>query len=267
MMNKDNVEDIRTQFTKQADAYAATAQARDEASHMVLVELCQPAPEARVLDVACGPGFLTMAFAGRCREVVGLDATDAMLSMARSEAEKRGMGNVRFEKGIATELPFTSASFDIVSCRAAFHHFPNPGLVLAEMSRVIKTCGKILIADTVTSEDPMEADMHNEIERLCDPTHVKALTATELRNLLRMNRLDIITDLPGRMTYDLDGWILHGGPSAEIEMEIRRRFEEALKKDNTGLRVRVKEGRILFTHQTLVIVAVSKADLSSSSQI
>lgn len=204
-MNKDNIDDIRTQFTKQADAYAATAQARDYASHMMIVELSRPDPEASVLDVACGLGFLTMAFGRRCKEVIGLDATDAMLSMARSEAEKRGMGDVHFEKGIATELPFPSASFDIVSCRAAFHHFPDPELVLAEMSRVVKTGGIILIADIVTSEDPMEADVHNEIERLCDPTHVKALTATEFRNLLRMNQLDIITDLPGRITYDLDG--------------------------------------------------------------
>ncbi len=266
-MNKDNIDDIRTQFTKQASAYAASAQARDEASHMMIVELCQPDPDARVLDVACGPGFLTMAFGRRCKEVIGLDATDAMLSMAMSEAKKRGMGNVRFEKGIATELPFPSASFDIVCCRAAFHHFPDPKLVLAEMSRVVKTGGKIVIADIVTSEDPMEADVHNEIERLCDPTHVKALTAIEFRNLFRLNKLDIITDLPGRITYDLDGWILHGGPTAEIETKIRRRFNEALGKDNTGLRVRFKEGKILFTHQTLVLVAVSTSDPSSSIQL
>lgn len=266
-MNKDNIDDIRTQFTKQADAYAATAQAKDESSHRMIVGLCQPDPDERVLDVACGPGFLTMAFGRRCKEVIGLDATDAMLSMARSEAEKRGMGNVRFERGIATELPFPPASFDIVSCRAAFHHFPAPELVLAEMRRVVKTGGKILIADIVTSDDPMEADVHNEIERLCDPTHVQALTATEFRNLFRLNKLDIVTDFPGRITYDLDEWVLHGGPTAEIETKIRQRFNDALEKDNTGLRVRFKEGKILFTHQTIVLVAVSKADPSSSSQI
>jgi ubiquinone/menaquinone biosynthesis C-methylase UbiE len=260
MMNKDNIDDIRTQFTRQADAYAATAQARDEAAHTMLVEMCGPAPEAYVLDVACGPGFLTMAFARRCAAAVGLDATDAMLSMARAEAEKRGLSHVSFEKGTATALPFAPASFDIVSCRAAFHHFPEPGRVLGEMCRIVKPGGKILIADTVTSEDPIEADKHNEIERLCDPTHVKALTMTEFHELFRTNRLEIITDLPGRISYDLDGWILHGGPTPDIEKEIRRRFEEALKKDRTGLHIRSKEGRILFTHQTLVLVAVSQAD-------
>ena len=212
------------------------------------------------MDVACGPGFLTMAFARRCAAAVGLDATEAMLSMARVEAQKRGLGNVRFEKGVATDLPFAPASFDIVVCRAAFHHFPEPGQVLAEMRRVVKPGGKILTADLVTSEDPKEAEAHNEIERLCDPTHVRALQATEFHELFRKENLDIETEFPGRITYDLDGWILHGGPGPEIEAEIRRRFEGALKQDNTGLRVRSKEGKILFTHQTLVLVAVSRAE-------
>jgi ubiquinone/menaquinone biosynthesis C-methylase UbiE len=264
MMNKDNIDDIRTQFTRQADAYAASAQASDEAAHAKLVEICQPAPEACVLDVACGPGFLTIAFARRCASAVGLDATDAMLSMAMAEAKKRGVGNVRFEKGDATALPFAPASFDIVACRAAFHHFPEPGRVLAEMSRVVKPGGKILTADFLTSEDPIESDVHNEIERLCDPTHVKALTATEFHELYRANGLDIVTELPRRMHYDLDEWILHGGPAPEIEIEIRRRFEGALKRDGTGLHVRSKGEKILFTHQTLLLVAVSKAKASAS---
>jgi ubiquinone/menaquinone biosynthesis C-methylase UbiE len=260
MMSKDNIDDIRTQFTRQADAYAASAQARDEASHTMMVEMCRPEAEGRVLDVACGPGFLTMAFARRCATAVGLDATDAMLSMARAEAVKRGVDNVRFEKGAATALPFAPASFDIVACRAAFHHFPEPGRVLAEMCRVVKPGGKILTADFVTSEDPQEAEAHNEIERLCDPTHVRALQATEFQELFRANRLAIVNELAGRVHYDLDGWILHGGPTPKIEAEIRRRFEKALKQDRTGLRVRNKEGKILFTHQTLVLVAVSRGE-------
>lgn len=255
MMKKDNVDNIRTQFTRQVKAYAESAQARDETAHTMLVEMCKPAAESCVLDVACGPGFLTMAFARYCNSVVGLDATAAMLSIARTEAVKRGMSNVGFEEGLATDIPFPPASFDIVSCRAAFHHFPQPGRVLTEMCRVSKPGGKILIADTVTSEDPREDEVHNAIERLCDPTHVKALSRTEFHQLLQTAELDIVTELPGRITYDLDGWILHGGPSPEVEKEIRRRFDEALKEDKTGLRVRAKEEKILFTHQTLILVA------------
>ena len=254
-MKKDNVDDIRSQFTRQGEAYAETAQARDEAAHTMLVEMLRPTAESHVLDVACGPGFLTMAFARYCASVVGLDATEAMLSMARAESGKRGLSNVRFEEGLATDIPFAPASFDIVSCRAAFHHFPQPEGVLTEMRRVLKPSGKILIADTVTSEDPREDEVHNAIERLCDPTHVKALSRTEFHQLLRTTGLDIVTELPGRITYDLDGWILHGGPSPEIEKEIRRRFDEALKNDKTGLRVRTKGEKILFTHQTLVLIA------------
>ena len=53
----------------------------------------------RSLDVACGPGFLTLAFAKRCAEATGFDATDAFLTLARAEAKERGLANVVFEHG------------------------------------------------------------------------------------------------------------------------------------------------------------------------
>ncbi len=255
-MSEDNIERIRNQFTRQAQAYADSIQARDEAAHARLVELCAPAPDARVLDVACGPGFLTMAFASRCANVVGVDATDAMLNLARAGAARRGVTNVRFERGNATALPFPDSSFDLAVCRAAFHHFPEPGQVLAEMGRVVKPGGKVVTADFLTSEDSAEAAAHNEIERLCDPTHVKALTPTEFRNLYSQNGFKIAVDLPRRMHYELDEWILHGGPSPELEAEIRGRFDEALKQDRTGLHVRREEGKIRFTHQTLLLMGI-----------
>jgi ubiquinone/menaquinone biosynthesis C-methylase UbiE len=257
VMVNDNIENIRAQFTRQAEAYAASVQASDEAAHARVVEICSPALNDRVLDVACGPGFLTMSFALRCATVVGLDATDALLALAQAEAERRGINNVRFERGLATALPFDDASFDIAVCRAAFHHFPEPGRVLSEMSRVIRPDGKIMTADFVTSDDPSEAEAHNEIERLCDPTHVKTLTGTEFRELYRRNGLKIISDLTRKLHYDLDEWIVHGGPVPEIEAEIRLRFQQALKQDGTGLHVRHEEGKIRFTHQTLMIIGVS----------
>jgi ubiquinone/menaquinone biosynthesis C-methylase UbiE len=55
-MSSDHVDQIRNQFTRQAQAYADTAQAKDDDAHSKLVALLAPAPTARVLDVACGPG-------------------------------------------------------------------------------------------------------------------------------------------------------------------------------------------------------------------
>ncbi len=89
-MAGENVDQIRSQFTRQAQAYADTAQAKDDAAHAKLAELVGLRSTDRVLDVACGPGFLTCAFAARCAEAVGVDATDALLDIARANARERG---------------------------------------------------------------------------------------------------------------------------------------------------------------------------------
>jgi len=121
-----------------------------------------------------------------------------------------------------------------------------------------------MTADFVTSEDPREAEVHNGIERLCDPTHVRALTMAEFRELYRLCGLSIIAEYPRRLNNELDEWILHGGPVPEVEAEIRRRFREALQGDETGLRVRDEGGKIRFTHQTLLLVGAPTGEGSPS---
>ena len=98
------VDRIREQFTRQAEAYARMRQATDEGALKGLVALARTAPSDRVLDVACGPAFLTMAFAEACGSAVGLDATDAQLDLARREAERRGLANLSFVSGEAEQL-------------------------------------------------------------------------------------------------------------------------------------------------------------------
>src|SRR5689334_22455048 len=130
---RTHTERIREQFTKQAGVYSEMAQTRDERAMAGLVGLCGARPEHRVLDVACGPGFLTMAFAAVCRSAVGVDATEELLARARSEARARGLSNVEFRSGDAYELAWAAGAFDVAACRAAFHHFVDPPAVLSGM--------------------------------------------------------------------------------------------------------------------------------------
>src|SRR5688572_5378739 len=100
-----HMQKIRDQFTRQAEAYIRMRQTTDEEALGKAVALTGVQSEHRVLDVACGPGFLTMAFARRCAEAVGLDATSVFLSLAREEAERRGLRNIQFHEGDAERLP------------------------------------------------------------------------------------------------------------------------------------------------------------------
>ena len=246
---------IRKQFTRQADAYIRSKQATNVSGLLGLVALSGAKPTDRVLDVACGPGFLTMAFASRCASASGLDATDAFLERARAEAASRGLANIEFRAGDAERLPFPDASFDVVSCRAAFHHFARPEQVLGEMKRVLAANGRIVVADMIADEDPAKAEYRDRIERLCDPSHVRALPASEFERIFAAAELEITARPRSTLHYDVDEWLDHGGPSEPATREIIALFEASLDVDRSGLHVRREDGRLRFSHNAVALVA------------
>jgi ubiquinone/menaquinone biosynthesis C-methylase UbiE len=100
-----------------------------------------------VLEVAPGPGFLAIELAklGSYR-IVGLDISQSFVRIATENAQKAGVA-VTFQQGNASAMPFESASFDLVYCRAAFKNFSEPVQALHEMYRVLKPGGKAVIHD------------------------------------------------------------------------------------------------------------------------
>jgi ubiquinone/menaquinone biosynthesis C-methylase UbiE len=249
-----HLEHIRAQFGRQADAYVRLRHTTDERSLNGLVLLSGADAESRVLDVACGPGFLTMAFAARCRHAVGFDATEPFLAMARAEAEHRGLRNVAFQCGNAEQLPFGSGEFDIAACRAAVHHFARPERVLAEMVRVTAPQGRIVVADFLSSDDPVKAAYHNQMERLCDPTHVRSLTTAELVGLFGGAGLIVRFQTEVTYDYELEEWMAHGGPDAATAAQIRALMEASIDADRSGLNVRRQDGGIWFSHRAVAYV-------------
>jgi ubiquinone/menaquinone biosynthesis C-methylase UbiE len=253
-MADNHLERVRKQFSRTAEAYARLMRGTQAEGLSGLVAVSRAAPSDRVLDVACGPGFLSMEFAKHCAQVVGFDATDAFLELARAEAARRGLSNIRFEDGDAEHLPFQEGTFEIVSCRAAFHHFSRPACVLAEMARVNERAGRIVIADLLGSEDPRQAELHDHIEQLCDPTHVRALPVSEFERMFASAGLRIAFQRRGTLDYDLEEWISHGAPEDRERHEIVSLMESCLADDRAGLRVRRESGRLRFSHQGVAFV-------------
>lgn len=253
-MANEQLERIKQQFTRTADVYTRMKQTNDERVHDALVAVCDPSPNARALDVACGPGFLTLALARRCAEATGFDATDAFLEHARREAKERGQQNVRFQQGNAEALPFDDDAFELVTCRAAFHHFSRPARVLSEMARVIAGGGRVLVADLLGSEDPERAELHDRIERLCDPTHERALPKDEFHALFGAAGLTVVREIQSKLDYDLDEWIAHGAPADAARAEIVSLMESCIEDDAAGLGVRRENGQIRFTHRTAAFI-------------
>ena len=135
--------------------------------------------------MACGPGSVVCAFARRVRRAVGLDATEAMLAQARRLAVASGVDNVAWHRGDVYALPFADGVFDVVSCRFAMHHLQHPAKALAEMVRVCRCGGRVVVCDAVASDDASKAAAFNAMERHRDPSTVEFRPLGFLLDLFR----------------------------------------------------------------------------------
>lgn len=246
---------VQESFTRQAEVYAVTPTVVDPARIERLVEAVDPAPEARMLEVACGPGFLALAFARRCREVIGLDLTDAPLAIAERNRRERGLANVRFERGDADRLPFADGDFDVVVCRFAFHHFEEPGRVLREMARVCRPLGKVGVEDLVSSEHRARGDYQNLFERLRDPSHTRALAPSELLGLFTAARLGLLQLYSGALVQNLERWLANSQTPAGPAAEVRAMIERDGREDLSGTHPYLEDGLWFFRQPTLAVVA------------
>jgi SAM-dependent methyltransferase len=94
-------------------------------------------PRSRLLDIACGPGYVSEAAAARGARPVGLDVAEAMIERAR-----RRCPDLSFVVGDALQLPFPDASFDAVTMNFGILHVSQPQLALAEARRVLVPGGR-----------------------------------------------------------------------------------------------------------------------------
>lgn len=103
-------------------------------------------PGARVLDVACGTGNVTIPLARRGSKVTGLDMTPHLLAEARARAAREGL-RIRFDQGFAETLPYPDGSFDMLVSMFGIMFSPLPATVASEMARVLKPGGRLALAN------------------------------------------------------------------------------------------------------------------------
>jgi SAM-dependent methyltransferase len=226
---------ILDQFTRQAVPFATAPAIRDEAALRLLVEASGAGPDDTVLDVACGPGLVVAAFARAVRHATGIDVTPAMLAQARTLAAEAGLSNVTFREGDVAHLPWADGTFSVSVSRFAFHHFERPGAVLAEMRRVTRPGGRVVVCDLTASDDPAKAAAFHRIEMLRDPSHVRALTLAELEELFAGAGLVGPRITFSRLGFELEGLLERSFPRPEDVQTIRAAYTDSVRDDALGL--------------------------------
>ena len=256
MASSDHKASVQREFTQQAQAYAANPSIADSARLTRLVQAVQPTTEAHVLDVATGPGYVALAFAEEGCEVLGLDLTAAPLVIAEQRRQERGLINLRFQQGDADHLPFGEREFDIVVSRFALHHCEDPRRVLAEMARVCRVHGTVVIEDLVTSEHQTRAEYQNRFEKLRDPSHTRALPISEFLALFTACNLEVEQLYTDQLTPSLEQWLANAHTPPEPAREVRALIEQDELHDLSGTRPFRHEGSIYFRQRTAAFVSL-----------
>jgi ubiquinone/menaquinone biosynthesis C-methylase UbiE len=203
----DHKQRVQAQFGAAADRYVASATHAGGDDLAQLVAWAEGGPDRRALDVATGGGHTALALAPLYGEVVASDLTEAMLHSAEGFIRGRGVENVRFRQADAERLPFADASFDLVSCRIAPHHFPDVAAFVAEVARVLRLGGLFLLEDSLAPDDPAAATFLNAVEKQRDPTHVRSLGRTEWLALLDGAGLRVEAEGVLAKTHPFVAWV------------------------------------------------------------
>jgi len=218
--------DVRAQFGKTAAAYVSSATHASGEDLDRLIAVAAPRSGERALDLGCGVGHTLRRIAPLVAFAVGADATLEMLQAG--QASVVNAPNAAFAQSDAAALPFADASFDLVTCRLAAHHFTDAAGAFREVARVLRPDGRLVLVDNYAPDDPSLDAFINELETLRDASHVCNHTIAGWRALLEDAELrtSVESEL---MTTKLttEAWLERSQTPADRAAEVRRRLREA----------------------------------------
>ena len=247
---------VKSQFGASAEGYATSDVHAKGESLGILLDLVKPQPEWQALDVATGAGHTAFLFAPHVAHIIASDLTEPMLVKTAQLAAERGLTNLETKLADAEALPFDDNTFDLVTCRIAFHHFPNPHQALSEIARVLKPDGIFGLTDNITVPEKQAAGYYNAYEKLRDPSHHWVYPQVRLEAMLEKAGLkveatsDVLTK-----SFEFHKWADRQNVSdanKEKLLEMMRHLPEALQP---LFAPRWADGTMYFNLWEVVIVA------------
>lgn len=250
MKPQDHHKAIVQQFTLQALPFAQHQAHSTQESFDIISEIARLDITQSVVDAGCGPGLVSCALAPRCREITGVDVTQAMIEEARRRGDEAGLANVHFIQSDISQMPFDENTFDVSLSRYVFHHLENPLYVLGEMVRITRPGGRIVICDAA----PAAAcrDNYDKFERLRDPSHTSALTLEELVGLGENLNLGEAAIRRYGLPTELDSLIDSSFPEGE-KNELRALIADDVSHNAYGFSASEENGTLQITFPITVI--------------
>lgn len=232
-----HAEQVRDQFSRQADAYAVSDAHSSGESLDILRRLAAETRYRWAIDVATGAGFTAFAVAPYADRVLATDIAPGMVRVTREAAAENGLENVSAVFSAAESLPFRSGAVDLVTCRTAPHHFHRLDDAMREVSRVLSPGGTFLLADSCTSENPVAAAWQQDMEIRRDPTHVRNLPPSEWRSLVESVGLTIDFETIARVEMTFDAWTQRSGTPADVREKMRVEWGVAPREAVNAFRI------------------------------
>lgn len=200
---------VQQQFDPQAQAYltsAVHAAGPDLVEALGRVRANIPA-STEALDVGCGAGHLSFTLAQALRRVVALDPSPGMLATVAQAAAARGLPQVETRQGSAASLPFADSTFDLVGTRYSAHHWLDLPACIAELRRVLKPGGTLLVIDIAGHADPLVDTHLQAMEVLRDPSHVRNRSLREWQSLFADGGFGCCEHCSWPTRLEFDSWV------------------------------------------------------------
>jgi ubiquinone/menaquinone biosynthesis C-methylase UbiE len=257
---------VQQQFGANAAAYLTSTVHAKGASLARLVDLVAPKKDWIALDVATGAGHTAAVFAPHVAKVIASDLTPEMLEQVKKLAAEKGLSNMETAIADAEALPFPDASFDLVTCRIAPHHFPSIGKFLAEVRRVLKPGGTFALVDNVSpdgettpgfSDKELKAAgaAYNAFEKLRDPSHGRALDTSEWLALMAKAGLEVTHREHAPKGMDFQSWVKTMNVSAETVPRLAAMLDDASPALKAFMKPTNDAGKRGFTLDELIAIA------------
>jgi ubiquinone/menaquinone biosynthesis C-methylase UbiE len=249
---------VKAQFSSTAQAYVTSSVHAKGDELNLLLELSGDVLNKQVLDIATGGGHTALAFAKAGARVTATDLTPAMLRAAQTFIEVQGVQSITFQEAKAEALPFETASFDIVTCRIAAHHFAQPETFVVEAARVLKPDGLFLLVDNISPRDRPLAEVMNHIEKRRDPSHVYAYNIQTWLTWLTNAGLELHHLTRFKRAKNFSYWTSYAQTPEAVTRALEHYILALPEPQQKYFELTTQEGRLeTLSHEVMVLMAKS----------